>query len=157
MPTLLLKTEKDTLALGRALARVANAGDVITLSGPLGAGKTVLARGFITERAGPSTDIASPTFTLAHVYDSVTPPIWHFDFYRIEAPQDVEELGLDDALAGGISVIEWPDRAKAWLPSERLDIELASDVETNARRATLSASPQWTSRLDTLVAERGVT
>ncbi|NKB43460.1 MAG: tRNA (adenosine(37)-N6)-threonylcarbamoyltransferase complex ATPase subunit type 1 TsaE [Alphaproteobacteria bacterium] len=155
MPTLLLNSEKETLALGTALARVAEPGDVITLSGPLGAGKTVLARGFIAERIGAETDVASPTFTLAHVYDSVAPPIWHFDFYRIDTPQDVEELGLDDALAGGISVIEWPERATAWLPNERLDIILANSEKEDARTATLSASPQWASRMETLLAERG--
>ena len=155
VPTVLLKSEKETLALGSALARVAEAGDVITLSGPLGAGKTVLARGFVAERVGPETNVASPTFTLAHVYDSVTPPIWHFDFYRIETPQDVEELGLDDALAAGISVIEWPDRALAWLPVERLDIVLSNDGQSEARKALLSASSQWGSRVEALIAERG--
>lgn len=157
MPTFPIETEKDTLTLGGDLARVAHAGEIVTLSGPLGAGKTVFARGFITERVGSGTEVASPTFTLAHVYDSVAPPIWHFDFYRIETPQDIEELGLDEALAGGISVIEWPERAMTLLPSERLDIVLSSDVETGVRTATLSASPQWASRVDALVAERGAT
>lgn len=74
MPTLNLQNENDTLAFGKALADLAVAGDVITLSGPLGAGKTVLARGFIARRVGAKVDVTSPTFTLAHVHDTVTPP-----------------------------------------------------------------------------------
>ncbi|MDE0800289.1 MAG: tRNA (adenosine(37)-N6)-threonylcarbamoyltransferase complex ATPase subunit type 1 TsaE [Rhodospirillaceae bacterium] len=153
MPTLNLQNENDTLAFGKALADLAVAGDVITLSGPLGAGKTVLARGFIARRVGAKVDVTSPTFTLAHVHDTVTPPIWHFDFYRLKSPKEVEEIGLDEALAGGISLIEWPERATAYLPQERLDIELSP--EGASRIARLSASSSWETRLERLLKARG--
>lgn len=149
MPTLKLQSENDTLDFGKALADLAVAGDVITLSGPLGAGKTVLARGFITRRVGAGVDVTSPTFTLAHVHDTVTTPIWHFDFYRLESPDEVEEIGLDEALAGGISLIEWPERAAAYLPQNRLNIELSP--EGDCRIARLSASPSWATRLESLL------
>ncbi|MGB1875860.1 MAG: tRNA (adenosine(37)-N6)-threonylcarbamoyltransferase complex ATPase subunit type 1 TsaE [Rhodospirillaceae bacterium] len=150
-----IETEKETLALGAALAKLAQSGDVITLSGPLGVGKTTLSRGFIIERIGSEIDVSSPTFTLSHVYDLTTPPVWHFDFYRIDTPEDVEELGLDEAQADGISLIEWPDRAAAWLPAERLDITMAAMTDSDARTATMSASPKWMSRMGELVAIHG--
>lgn len=149
MPSLNLESEQDTLAFGSALADVATAGDVITLSGPLGAGKTVLARGFVTRRMGKDIEVASPTYTLAHIYDSVDPPIWHFDLYRLESPRDVEELGLDEALAGGISLIEWPERAADYLPQDRLDIVLMPKSKT--RTAELTASAAWTTRLESIL------
>ena len=151
VPTLTLPTESATLSLGRALADHADAGDVITLSGPLGAGKTVLARGFLTRRLGPDTEITSPTYTLVHVYDAVNPPLWHFDLYRVDTADEIEELGLDEALAGGISLIEWPDRAQGRLPDSRLDIELDVDGKSETRQATLSGSGTWQSRVDEIV------
>ena len=162
MTSLSLSSEAETLALGAALAKRAVRGDVITLSGTLGAGKTVLARGFIRERLrqapgktlgqtlNQATDIASPTFTLVHVYDTVTPEIWHFDWYRLEHPDEVQELGLDDAFATGLSLIEWPDKAAAWLPRDRLDITLSVNPKTEQRVATLEAGSSWSGRLENL-------
>ncbi|MEQ8735923.1 MAG: tRNA (adenosine(37)-N6)-threonylcarbamoyltransferase complex ATPase subunit type 1 TsaE [Rhodospirillaceae bacterium] len=150
MTSLSLTSETETLALGAALAKHATSGDVITLSGTLGAGKTVLARGFITERLGKTTDIASPTFTLVHVYDTVTPEIWHFDWYRLKHPDEVQELGVEDAFASGLSLIEWPEKAAAWLPRDRLDITLTIDPKTAHRVATLKADPIWSDRLKNL-------
>lgn len=158
MISLSLSSEAETLALGAALAKRAACGDVITLSGTLGAGKTVLARGFIRERLGQApgetlgqtTDVASPTFTLVHVYDTVTPEIWHFDWYRLEHPDEVQELGVDDAFAAGLSLIEWPNKAAAWLPRERLDITLTVDPKTEQRVATLEAGASWSGRLENL-------
>lgn len=145
-----LPKESYTLALGRAVADLARAGDVITLSGPLGAGKTVLARGFLLRRLGTETDISSPTFTLVHVYDAVDPPLWHFDLYRLDDPDEIQELGLDEALAGGISLIEWPDRADGWLPTARLDISLEVGKASETRMAKVSGSGSWTTRLKKL-------
>ena len=150
MPTLTFQTEHDTLTFGRALADIATAGDVITLSGPLGAGKTVLARGFVSQRVGQGIDVASPTFTLVNVYDSVQPPVWHCDFYRLDTPRDVEELGLDDAFSDGITLIEWPECASGYLPDDRLDITLTPKGEL--RTAEITASTAWTARLETLLA-----
>ncbi len=151
MPTLTLPTESATLSLGRALADQATAGDVITLAGPLGAGKTVLARGFLEHRLGTGTEVTSPTYTLVHVYDAADPPLWHFDLYRLEDAGEIQELGLDEALAGGISLIEWPDRAQGWLPEDRLTIEITVDGTSDARRATLLGSGAWDKRLDAVM------
>src|SRR5437868_14358061 len=89
---MLLASEGETAAAGAALARAAHAGDVITLSGPLGVGKTALARGFIAELGHPG-EVPSPSFAIVQPYDDVDPPVWHVDLYRIEAPSEIEELG----------------------------------------------------------------
>ncbi len=152
MPTLRFSTETETMDFGGLLAAQAQAGDVIALSGPLGAGKTVLAKGFIKQKVGEGTDVSSPTFTLVHVYDQVQPPIWHFDLFRLEAEEEMAELGLDEALTNGISLIEWPEKAGSWLPPDRLHIELAMDAGSERRRATVTGGPSWTSRLDDVLA-----
>lgn len=120
-----LATESDTLALGAALAGPARRGHVIALSGPLGAGKTTLARGFIQAR-GDTEEVVSPTFTLVQVYDAPDVPIWHFDLYRLEKAEDAFELGLEEALAGAITLIEWPERLGPLLPAARLDVTLSA-------------------------------
>ncbi|MCC6913132.1 MAG: tRNA (adenosine(37)-N6)-threonylcarbamoyltransferase complex ATPase subunit type 1 TsaE [Rhodospirillaceae bacterium] len=142
-----LPTEDDTVALGTALAGIARAGDVIALNGPLGAGKTTLARGFITALTQVDEDVVSPTFTLVQVYDADAAPIWHFDLYRLSQVQDVLELGWDEALSGGISVVEWPERLGALLPKNRLDVMLSSHPGSNERRAALHGGAQWKDRI----------
>lgn len=155
MTAISLPSESDTLALGRALAAQAKAGDVITLTGSLGAGKTVLARGFVTARIGTTIDVASPTFTLVNVYDSLEPPIWHFDLYRLESSDEIEELGLDEALTSGISLIEWPNIAEGWLPPDHLHIDLRVENDNQSRMATLSSGPTWQTRVEHAVAAMG--
>jgi tRNA threonylcarbamoyladenosine biosynthesis protein TsaE len=146
--TQLLPSEIDTLALGRRLAKQVRSGDVIALSGPLGAGKTALARGFIRQRLGRDVDVSSPTFALVQVYDQTTPAVWHFDLYRLDNPDDCVELGLDEALATGVCLIEWPEKAAAWLPRDRLDIALSADGSEDARMATLTPGPSWADRIN---------
>jgi tRNA threonylcarbamoyladenosine biosynthesis protein TsaE len=142
---LTLASEKDTVALGAALAADARRGDVIALRGPLGAGKTTLARGFIQKIVGTAEEVVSPTFTLVQVYDTADVPIWHFDLYRLDNPEDAWELGFEEALATGISVIEWPERLGALLPAARLDVVLSS--KGDKRQAELSG---WPDRLAAL-------
>ncbi len=129
-----------TIALGRRLAAGLEPGDVVTLSGELGAGKTTLARGLIeglAARAGiEGEEVPSPSFPIAQTYELGPLTLWHFDFYRIEREAELEELGLDEALARGITLIEWPERAWATLPQERLDIRLEWVGE--GRRALLA-------------------
>ena len=139
-----LATENDTLALGAAVAPHVRRGEVVALHGPLGAGKTTFARGFIQALAAADEEVVSPTFTLVQVYDTPEGPIWHFDLYRLEKPGDVLELGFEDALATGISLIEWPERLGTLLPPARLDIVLAS--AGTARTATLSGAG-WAERI----------
>ena len=132
-----LAAESATAALGGALASLAGPGIVFALSGPLGAGKTCLARGLIgaLEPDAPE-EIVSPTFTLVQTYPTAKGTVWHFDLYRLKQPEDAIELGFEDALGGDISVIEWPDRLGRWLPANRIDIALAQ--AGSGRRASVT-------------------
>ena len=151
-----LPDEAATRRLGRALASVLRAGDVIALSGELGAGKTSLARTVI--QALPSADgsdeeaVPSPTFTLVQIYDRAPAPLWHFDLFRLEAADEALELGIEEALAEGISLIEWPERLGAFLPAERLDLRLDFAASASARRATLTPYGAWCERLPAVLA-----
>jgi tRNA threonylcarbamoyladenosine biosynthesis protein TsaE len=145
-----LPSEKYTRALGAAIARQARHGDVIALEGGLGAGKTTFARGFIRELTATDEEVVSPTFTLVQIYDSPAGEIWHFDLYRLEKEQDALELGLDDALSGGIVLIEWPQRLGALMPPRRLEIELAmaGPGKNQGRIARLAGDGSWTDRIE---------
>lgn len=143
-----LPTEADTRALGVALAKRVKAGDVITLEGGLGAGKTTLARGFIQHLTGGGEEVVSPTFTLVQLYEAAV-PIWHFDLYRLREPSEVLELGLEDALAGGVVLIEWPERLGPLGPQRRLEVGLALGLQ-NARQAELAGHPSWQARMEDL-------
>lgn len=139
-----LPDEKATAALAARIARVAMPGDVIALSGPLGAGKTAFARAFIRARGGAG-EVPSPTFTLVQCYELPAATVWHFDCYRLRREEEAWELGIEDAFHDGISLIEWPDRIAGLLPAQRLDIELSPGRSSGSRRATLSG---WKARLD---------
>jgi tRNA threonylcarbamoyladenosine biosynthesis protein TsaE len=145
--TLALPDLAATQRLGRALARRLAIGDVVALHGDLGAGKTELARAIIRAAAGDEAlTVPSPTFTLAETYDTTSGPIWHLDLYRLDAPEQVWELGFEDALAGGISLIEWPERIGRLLPPKRLDVTLTVERD-EARTAVLAAGSLWADRL----------
>ncbi|MEO1014026.1 MAG: tRNA (adenosine(37)-N6)-threonylcarbamoyltransferase complex ATPase subunit type 1 TsaE [Pseudomonadota bacterium] len=139
-----LPDEAATAALGAALGRTRARGDVIALVGPLGAGKTALARAYIAEATG-TADAPSPTFGLVHRYDAPDGPIHHFDLYRLERPGDVWELGLEDALEDGVCLIEWPERIADWLPPSTLLVELT--ISGAGRRARLRGAASWRDRL----------
>jgi tRNA threonylcarbamoyladenosine biosynthesis protein TsaE len=134
---LILADESATVAFGAALAMLAKPGLVYALSGPLGAGKTCLARGLI-EALQPTDpeDIVSPTFTLVQTYPTAAGTVWHFDLYRLKQPDEVMELGFEDALGTDISLIEWPDRLGGWLPADRIDIVLSQ--AGSGRRAVVT-------------------
>jgi len=143
----------DKAATGRLaalLARDARRGDLIALRGALGSGKTTFARAFIRARGHDGEDVPSPTFTLVEIYDG-DPPIWHFDLYRLEKPEEALELGLEEALGDGICLVEWPERIAAMLPPDRLDLGLQAGVAPGARIATLGPSPAWRQRLAGLI------
>ncbi|MGE4014248.1 MAG: tRNA (adenosine(37)-N6)-threonylcarbamoyltransferase complex ATPase subunit type 1 TsaE, partial [Alphaproteobacteria bacterium] len=146
-----LDSPAATAALARRLAQAARPGDVFALSGKLGAGKTHFARHFVAARAAdPSIEVPSPTFTLVQVYELPGGAIWHFDLYRIATPGELDELGWDDACAGGIVLVEWPARAGARLPTERLDIEIDFAADAEARVAQLIGRGAWAARLTEL-------
>jgi tRNA threonylcarbamoyladenosine biosynthesis protein TsaE len=127
--TLFLPTEAQTWELGRKLAGLAHAGDVILLEGPIGAGKSALARAVIRARLGEAEDVPSPTFTLVQVYDDNGTEIWHADLYRLLHPDEVWELGLDQAFDTAICLVEWPDRLGRHLPPDALRLRLQSKGE----------------------------
>ncbi|WP_416899692.1 MAG: tRNA (adenosine(37)-N6)-threonylcarbamoyltransferase complex ATPase subunit type 1 TsaE [Minwuia sp.] len=105
-----LPDEAATRALGAKLARCLRTGDLLLLSGDLGAGKTCLARALIQTLAGAAVDVPSPTFNLAVPYELPGFPVMHYDLYRLSGPDEVDELGLADALDIGAAIVEWPDR-----------------------------------------------
>lgn len=125
-----------TEALGRRLSALSRPGDVILLEGPIGAGKSSLARAFIRARLGSAEEVPSPTFTLVQVYDAEGVEIWHADLYRLAHPDEVWELGLDDAFQTAICLVEWPDRLGAHVPPDALQIRLEAAGE--GRRAVIS-------------------
>ena len=112
---------------------------MIGLSGALGSGKTAFARAFIRARLGrPAEDVPSPTFTLVQLYEHAAGAIWHFDLYRLGAPEDAYELGVEDAFSGAISLIEWPEKLDALMPRDWLGVQLAQAEGKEARTVTIS-------------------
>jgi tRNA threonylcarbamoyladenosine biosynthesis protein TsaE len=149
--TVELPDEAATAALAVGLSRLLRTGDVVTLRGDLGAGKTAFARALIRALGDPDEDVPSPTFTLVQTYDVAPAPVWHFDLYRLGGPDEVIELGWDEVRADGIALIEWPDRLGTLLPADRLDLALSFvDGEPTARRAILTGHGLWADRLQSL-------
>ena len=134
--TLFLPDDAATTRLGRLLADLVVAGDTLLLSGPVGAGKTHLARALIQARLGRAEDVPSPSFTLAQIYAADGVDIWHADLYRLSHPDEVLELGLEDAFSNAICLVEWPDRLGKNAPANALTITLSADGD--GRRAVLS-------------------
>ncbi len=143
---MILADEAATLALGARLAQVLRVGDVVALSGPLGSGKTTLARGCLAG-LGYRGQVASPTFTVVQSYGAqdTRVPVLHVDLYRLEDAAEAEELGLDDALADHALLVEWPERlgGKLWEEALRLSLEPTDD---GARRLTALVSTAWEAR-----------
>ena len=147
-----LPDEAATRALARALTAVVRVGDVIALSGDLGSGKTAFARAFISALPAPEgeaggEEVPSPTFTLVQTYARRPAPVWHFDFYRVTRPEEAFELGLEEALAAGVSLVEWPERVAGLLPTRRLDLRLDFAQPPDGRRAVLLGGGDWPARL----------
>ncbi|MCY3702477.1 MAG: tRNA (adenosine(37)-N6)-threonylcarbamoyltransferase complex ATPase subunit type 1 TsaE [Rhodospirillales bacterium] len=148
---LLLPDTDATRDLAANLAQLARRGDVIGLVGPLGAGKTTFARSFIGALGG--TDLVpSPTWSLVEQHSTGAGDVWHFDLHRLERADDVWELGLEDALADGITLIEWPEIVERLLPPARLTLRL--DHAGTGRTVTLEPGATWGSRLQK-VADNG--
>jgi tRNA threonylcarbamoyl adenosine modification protein YjeE len=146
-----LPDPEATRALGARLAGLLRPGDLIGLEGELGAGKSALARAIVRARAGAEIEVPSPTFTLVQAYDLPSLRITHIDLYRLREPDEVDELGLEEALDRGALLVEWPERAGAVLPADRLTVRLELGDAPEAREAVLCAGPSWVDRLARLV------
>lgn len=145
---LALADESATARFARRLAAVARPGDVLALSGSLGAGKTALARAFIRVRAGDdSLAVPSPTFTLVQVYDLASGPVWHVDAYRLAGPEEALELGLDEAFAAAVTLIEWPERIAPLVPAAALALRLADGADAEGRTVAIDAPAGWAARI----------
>ena len=144
-----LSDAEATTRLGQVIAPLLAAGDSVLLYGPLGMGKSTLARGLIRALTTPDEDVPSPTFTLVQFYDS-DPPVAHFDLYRLTRPEEAFEIGLDEALDEGCAVIEWPERLgeapERFLGPNRLTLIIAEDGE--GRLATVSGAGRWETLID---------
>jgi tRNA threonylcarbamoyladenosine biosynthesis protein TsaE len=144
--SLTLANPAATDDLGRRLASILRPGDVVALEGPLGSGKTALARAAIRALTSAHEDVPSPTFTLVQSYECDQGPLYHFDLYRLEAADQAVELGIDDAFAEGISLVEWPERLGFYLPRRHLKITLAAGADKDSRIARISGGVQWKER-----------
>ena len=140
---MILTDEAATTELGTRLAGCLQAGDVVALSGPLGVGKTALARAMI-RALGHDGEVPSPSFAIVQPYDDVEPPVWHVDLYRIEDAGELDELGLE-SVADAALLVEWPERAgdHCWPDALRLALDFAPG---GARRLTADVPPPWQQR-----------
>ena len=130
---------QETKELGKKLAERAKPGDVFTLVGDLGVGKTVFTQG-IAEGLGIDEPVNSPTFTIVQEYESGRIPFYHFDVYRIGDPEEMDEIGFDDYIYGdGLCLIEWADLIEEILPEKRVAIRIEKDLEKgfDYRRITI--------------------
>lgn len=117
------KDEMQTINLGYKLAKMAQVGDCFALFGTLGMGKSVLARAFI-QALTPDEDVPSPTFTLVQTYETPNFDVYHFDLYRIKSAEEIFEIGIEDALYQGVSLIEWPEKMGGYLPRDIFKITI---------------------------------
>ncbi len=144
----ILETAEDTARSAAMLAPVLRAGDVVALNGDLGTGKTVFARSLI-HTLYPGAEVPSPTFNLVLTYepeDPAAPAIWHFDLYRLDAPEDAIELGIEDAFDDAISLIEWPERLEHLLPDRRVDMTLLVGAHEGQRLIEIQVPEDWSAR-----------
>jgi tRNA threonylcarbamoyladenosine biosynthesis protein TsaE len=151
-----LANPADTQVFATRLAPLVRPGDVVALAGDLGTGKTTFARGFINAlfviHGLPPEDVPSPTFTLVQEYPLPDFTLYHIDLYRIEAELEILELGLEDAFAEGVCLVEWPDRLGSLLPANRLELDFRqgdAGEDQDRRLVRLTAFGDWKGRIQT--------
>ena len=132
--------------LGAAIAAALQPGEAVCLSGPLGAGKSSLARALIRALTTPDQEVPSPTFTLVQFYVGDRITLAHFDLYRLSRADEAYEIGLDEALDEGAAVIEWPERLEGQLPPDRLDVEISLGEDPQVRHLRLDRHGAWEGR-----------
>ncbi len=125
-------SERETEQIGERLARVLRAGDVVAMSGDLGAGKTVLIRG-LARGLGVTARVTSPTYTIVNEYEGRL-PLFHFDMYRLAGAEELYDIGWDDYLKrGGVCAVEWSERAEGLLPEHCIRVDIRAQEETVRR------------------------
>jgi tRNA threonylcarbamoyladenosine biosynthesis protein TsaE len=141
---MILDDEAALQKVAERLAPLLKVGDIVTLSGPLSAGKTSFARALL-RALGHDGEVPSPSFAIVQPYESLSPPVWHTDLYRIEDASEVAELGLDDVVRDSVLLVEWPERtgARTWPSALALSLEV---LDTGARRLTAEVPAAWEGR-----------
>ncbi len=142
----------ETELLGARLAQAAELGDCFCLNGDLGAGKTAFARGFVQSLAG-KVDVISPTFNLLQTYtghlgsgESIS--LWHYDLYRVQHAHEMDELALEEAFQGAITLIEWPEIARRYIPASCVEVNFSANTALeNERAIVLKVPPHWHTKL----------
>lgn len=154
--TVTVPDEAATRALAARLARQCKPGDCILLSGELGSGKTAFARGFIQSLQVEPEEVVSPTFTLVQTYPvQGGAMVWHFDFYRLRHRDEAVEIGLEEALNAGITLIEWPQLARELLPAQALDVAIRPGDTEGARVFAFAGAPAaWQDRLHHIMKDK---
>lgn len=148
--TLTIASEEAMSRLGERLARLLGPGDTVLLRGPIGAGKTHLARAVIRTLTGESGEIPSPTYTLVQTYDAGGVSVWHADLYRLADASEIVELGLDEAMDDAVVLIEWPDRLPADM-RPRTALEITIEPRGDTRSVTfVSGADRWSRQLGSL-------
>ena len=127
--------EADTVALAKRVARELKTGDIVAFYGTLGAGKTAFCRGLIQALCSNVQEVPSPTFTLLQIYEAPDFPIYHFDMYRLKEPDEAYEIGIEDAFAEGVCLIEWPEKIGTLLPKKHWKITI--EMTENNRLITV--------------------
>lgn len=128
---------EETISFAHKIASHLHLCDVILLRGELGVGKSVFARAIIQALCGQETEVPSPTFTLVQTYQAPDFILWHFDLYRLKHPDEVYELGIEEAYAHGVSLIEWPECLGNFLPKDYVEIEFTHGSHENERILSL--------------------
>ena len=132
-------SEAETADVGRGLAARLSAGDVVLLHGDLGAGKTAFVRGLAEGLGVPGEDVSSPTFTIVQEYRGGRLPLFHVDLYRLDKPREIDDLGLDELMAGGVLAIEWAEKMPR-LPQDAIVVRIAHG-DADSRTITVTAPP----------------
>jgi tRNA threonylcarbamoyladenosine biosynthesis protein TsaE len=150
--TFVSKSKEETQAFGARMGAVLKPGDVICLEGALGAGKTTLAQG-IARGLGVIEDVTSPTFTIIQEYLSGRMPLRHFDFYRIETPEEIQHLGFEDYLdSDGVVLTEWHENLGDYAPTDRIRVQLSLNEDASRQIVILADGERYQERLKELKA-----
>ena len=132
-------------AFGQRIAAQLRAGDVVALTGTLGTGKTTLSRA-VLRALGHEAEVPSPTFTILETYDHLAPPVVHADFYRLDTPEEVEQLGLDDYREGAVLLAEWPENAGGFAGDPQC-LSIRLEMAESGRVAIVEAGAGWLERM----------